>query len=55
LFIIVTCSQFDVYLLIFSANGTTFISSKIYSFFCDQKGAPAVLLKNFVLIDISPF
>jgi len=56
LFILVTCRQFDLYLLSLSSNGSNFISSKIYSFLLWSKMVyVAVLPKNLILMDASSF
>ena len=56
LFILVTCRQFDLYLLSLSSNGSNFISSKIYLFLLWSKMVyVAVLPKNLILMDASSF
>ena len=54
LFVLVTCcNQFDLYLLSFSANVSTFNSSKFSSGLLWSKMVqPAALLKNFISTDI---
>jgi len=56
-FILVTCcSEFDLCLLSLSSTGSTFNSSKMYSFLLWSNIVyPAVLLKNFILIDVKRF
>jgi len=49
-------SQFDLYLLSFLSTGYTFYFSKISSFLLwSERVPPAVLLKNFILIDVNNF
>jgi len=57
LFILVSCrGKFDLYVLSFSSAGSTLNSSKISSFFCDQKRVYlAVLLKTFISTDVNRF
>jgi len=57
LFVLVSCcSQFDFYLLSFSSAGSNFNSSKISPLLLWSKRVyRAVLLKNFICIDVSRF